>query len=318
MISVDEKRVAVFAEFFRNRDDITPFDFCSLDEGVLFPGRSQEGVLEYFFYCTAHQFGFWHLESERYARPMTAAIDGNVYKGSDYVWRCATRRWSQEPGFFHPAHLQTLDDEAWDLLFRDDGGANPLPMWKEHLELSNAYCAWFQETGTTPAQIVASAQHHPKPLQEFLRLAGAVPGYREDALQKKLQLLAVILENRPEGFLQVSDPESYRPIIDYHLQRSALRTGLVHMDDPALRSRLEARTAVRSTEEQAVRQVTFDAVAQLVEMSGRSVAEIDYFFFSNRIRCPEMSEPDCPACPVQSICAKETNLFQPVFRTTAY
>jgi hypothetical protein len=35
-------------------------------------------------------------------------------------------------------------------------------------------------------------------------------------------------------------------------------------------------------------------------------------------RCPETTEPDCPACPVQKICARETALFQPVLRTTAY
>jgi hypothetical protein len=52
--------------------------------------------------------------------------------------------------------------------------------------------------------------------------------------------------------------------------------------------------------------------------SGLSAAAVDWFFFQNRTRCPESIEPDCPACPVQAVCARETRLFQPVFRTTAY
>jgi hypothetical protein len=43
-----------------------------------------------------------------------------------------------------------------------------------------------------------------------------------------------------------------------------------------------------------------------------------YFFFTNRTRCPEMTDPQCPVCPVQDVCARRTSLFQPVFRTEAY
>jgi hypothetical protein len=203
-------------------------------------------------------------------------------------------------------------------LFRDDAGANPLPMWPEHLALIRGYAAWFAARNVAPAGVLQRAQAAPKPLFALLGSLAEIPGYAEDPLQKKAMLLAIVLENRPERFLRVTDPESAVPIIDYHLQRSALRTGLVRVEDPVLRRKLVARELLSWTEEELIRAATYDAVGRLMARTGLSAAAVDWFFFQNRTRCPETSEPDCPACPVQAICARETKLFQPVFRTTAY
>lgn len=318
MVRVEPEQIERFAGFFRSNQSVKAFDFCGVQEGVLFPSRGQPGVIDYFFFCTAHQFGFWHLAGDRYDRPMIATLDGVAYKGSDYIWRAATRRWLTDPTWFDPARLAQAGDAELERLFVDDSGRNPLPMWDDNLRIIRAYARWFAAEGPSPDKIVAEANAAPRSLEAFLHRAGRVPGYREDALQKKLQLLAVILENRPERFLRVTDPESYRPIIDYHLQRSALRTGLVSITDAGLRNRLEARVLVSREEERAIRLAVFDAIARLVEGSGSSVAAIDYFFFMNRSRCPEMTTPKCPECPVREICIRATKLFQPVIRTTDY
>lgn len=317
-ISIDDRRIGAFAEFMRASDDVRAFDFCGTAPGQPLPPRDRPGVLDLFFFVTAHQFGFWYERGGRYDRPMIARLDGVELKGSDYLFRCVTRAWEGRADFFSPPHLASLDDAAWDRVFADDAGANPLPMWRENLDIIRRYVRWFGDRRTTPAALVAEANAQARPLAAFLEAAGAIPGYAEDPLRKKLLLLAVILENRPEHFLRVSDPEAYEPIIDYHLQRSALRTGLVVVEDPALKTRLEGRKVVQAPDEAEVRAATFDAIRRLVQASGRSVAAVDWFFFTNRRRCPEMTEPDCPACPVRAICRRETKLFQPVFRTTAY
>ena len=126
------------------------------------------------------------------------------------------------------------------------------------------------------------------------------------------------MEHRPEHFLKVNDPQNYRPIIDYHLQRSALRTGLVNINEPFLMEKLRKRAMVSEDEELAVRDAVYRAIYDVVKTSGSTVAAIDYFFFQNRHTCPEMSVPDCASCPVRSICSQQTELFQPVFRTEAY
>lgn len=318
MAAPDQEAIDRFARWLPGLGALTPFDFCRGGEGVLFPRLDQPGALASFFFGAAHQFGFWYLEGERYARPMIAPAGGVPRKGSDFVAFCVQRALNREADFFQPAHLAALDDRACAEIFHDDLGVNPLPMWPDHLAIIRSYAQWFLTHRTSPEEVLEVANSNRKPLRALLAQLHIIPGYAGDPLQKKSMLLATILENRPEKFLRVTDPASATPMVDYHIQRTALRTGLVHVADDALRSKLETRMLLAAGEEEVVRQATYEAVDRLIAASGLPAAAIDYFFFTNRTRCPEMTEPDCAVCPVQEICARRTRLFQPVFRTTAY
>jgi len=317
-ISIVKEQIKAFARHLRDTDQATPFDFCSLSEGFIYPERGQPGTLETFFFCCAHQFGFWTLDGTHWAEPMIARLEGRDLKGSDYLWRAGTRANQARHDIWSPASLAAMRDAQLNELFQDDSGHNPLPMWPEHLELIRGYTAWFTERDLRPADMIRQLAAEPHPLRALLQLLSHIPGYAEDPLQKKAMLLAITLENRPEHFLPISDPESAVPIIDYHLQRSALRTGLIRIEDPTLRAKLEARELITADEESAIRQATYEAVEQLIARSGLSAAAVDWFFFQNRTGCPEMKAPDCTRCPVRDLCAQDTALFQPVFRTTAY
>ena len=147
----------------------------------------------------------------------------------------------------------------------------------------------------------------------------AIPGFAEDPLAKKANLLAIILAGRPERFLELDDPQAITPIIDYHLMRSCLRTGCVHIVDADLRSRLAARAWVDAAEEDEIRRACFDAVNLLVAGSGLSQAAVDGFFFTNaRAHCIETGAPSCDDCPLEPTCGQAVDMFQPVIRTTAY
>lgn len=318
MIKINQQQVDAFAHYLPTLSTLQPFDFCGNAEGVLFPHRNSPGAIDAFFFNAAHQFGFWFMDGNRYRGPMIAQAGGVDRKGSDFLFYCTQRALNRDSQFFKPEKLAEMNAADCDALFHDDYGRNPLPMWPEHRNIMYAYADWFVENKTTPEQIVFKANKARKPLKYFLEQLRMIPGYREDPLQKKAMLLAVILENRPEKFLKVTDPESAVPIIDYHLQRSALRTGLVGTDDEHLRARLISRVQVSKEIEGEIRKATYQAIESLVKKSGLSVAAVDYFFFTNRTRCPEMSEPKCAECPVRTICKKETGLFQPVFRTTYY
>ena len=317
-LSIDDRQIDAFAAHLKKSGDVQPFDFCTRSEGFIYPERGRPGALETFFFACAHQFGFWTLAGTRWATPMVARLDGRDLKGSDFLFRACTRAAQRNPRAFSPAALAEMDDSRLDAVFRGDDGRNPLPMWPEHLDLVRGYAAWFVSRHVEPADVLRRAAAEPKPLRALLDVLAEIPGYAEDPLRKKAMLLAIVLENRPERFLAVSDPESAVPIIDYHLQRSALRTGLVRVEDPALRGRLEARELLSAGDEARVRRATYEAVGQLIARSGLSAAAVDWFFFQNRVRCPETTEPNCAACPVHPICARRTRLFQPVFRTTAY
>jgi endonuclease III len=72
-------------------------------------------------------------------------------------------------------------------------------------------------------------------------------------------------------------------------------------------------------EEWAVRFAVYRAQEQVARLSCKSIGAVDWFFFNYmRSICLEMSEPLCPQCALNGICAKYKHLFQPVIRTTFY
>jgi len=151
-----------------------------------------------------------------------------------------------------------------------------------------------------------------------LRLLDHVGGYREDPLRKKAALLGIILRQRPEAWLPARAGDDAPPIVDYHVQRTALRSGIVSLDDPDLSRRIANREVLTVSDEAAVRRATFEAVIGLAEVSGREMGTVDWFLFRMRHLCPEMSAPVCAECPARPACAQRIELFQPVLRTTAY
>jgi len=85
-----------------------------------------------------------------------------------------------------------------------------------------------------------------------------------------------------------------------------------------LENRLRDRQVVSPAEEWAVRYAAYRATEQVVALSGKDTGTVDWFFFSARKRCPEMSEPECGLCQIDSVCAHRKALFQPVLRTSFY
>ena len=158
-----------------------------------------------------------------------------------------------------------------------------------------------------------------QPLQTFLVTLDQVGGYKEDPLRKKSLLLAMILNDRPETFLPLRDDEQIAPIIDYHFMRSCLRIGLIDVLDGELETKLTNRQIVSPVEEWAVRYPAYLAHEGVVMLSGKSLGAVNSFLFTNaRKRCPEMTEPQCRLCPLDSVCAHRKELFQPVLRTSFY
>jgi hypothetical protein len=94
--------------------------------------------------------------------------------------------------------------------------------------------------------------------------------------------------------------------------------GLIDVLDEGLKGKLSGRQIISPAEEWAVRYAAYRATEQVVALSGKDTGAVDWFFFSARKRCPEMSEPECGLCQVELVCARRRALFQPVLRTSSY
>lgn len=310
----NENQIERVAGVVATLPEVQPFDFTGPD----FPPAGHPAALDYFFTSTLQQFSFWNIADNRYGGPLLAPLDGEMRKGSDYLWRAWLRPLAGDPDFYRPARQAALSELELAALLRDDTGGQPMPAFDLHLALAAAYGRDMTALGWTPASLVAWAKEAAQPLAALLSSLDHVAGYKEDPLRKKAGLLALILQQRPEHWLKPAPEEKFPPVIDYHLMRSCLRIGLVDVADAALEAALSERRLLEPVDEWAVRLAAYEAVALLVARSGRTMGAVDWFFFNARRRCPEMSEPECSLCAVDPVCAHRKALFQPVLRTTFY
>ncbi len=313
-VRVDFAQVEKIAARIAARPEIREFDFC----GENFPPVNHPAALDFFFAATAQQFGFWLDDGARYTEPYLARWNGRELKGSDYLSAVYLRLLQTDADALTPARQAKASETEFANWYRADDGSANMPALNLHFEIARAYGRDMQALHWTPREILEQANASDKPLQTFLQALDHIGGYKEDPLRKKATLLAVILRQRPEKFLRVTPAELVPPIIDYHLMRSCLRTGLIRVDDDALRQKLERRELVAVDEEWAVRSAAYEAITRTQSLSGKSMGAVDWFFFGARRDCPEMTEPDCARCTLDAVCAHAKNLFQPARRTTFY
>lgn len=313
-VQVNASQVARISKMLSGLEEASPFNFISPE----LPPAHHPRALEYFFAVTFQQFGFWSEKNGRYHQPLIAPLAGVQQKGAFYLFDAFCRRLKVDPDFFTPqrqAHLTRA--ELLDVLRADDG-TDPMPAFDLHLDLARSYGRDMLALNLTPDLIVRQSLASPRPLQKFISILDRIAGYKEDPLRKKTNLLALILNQRPEFFLPFGAGEGVEPVIDYHLMRSNLRVGLIDVQDQELREKLIARQLLSPDQEWAVRFAAYRAIEQVVVQSGKNMGAVDWFFFGARKRCPEMTEPECGLCPLNAVCLRLTDLFQPVLRTTFY
>jgi hypothetical protein len=311
--SVDTERSENIASKLADVARLAALDFC----GLPFPEHGDPTAIEVLTVGTLHQYGFWKGTDRGYGGPMWAMIDGVQRKGSDFIWHAFTRAASRDPAILDPDQLAE-DPLLFDTICTADDGTCPIPDVGSHRVLQQAFGAAVSPLDGIRA-VIDRAHASTDPLGSFLALLGTIPGFGEDPLAKKANLLALILANRPEHFLDLRGPTEIAPIVDYHIMRTTLRTGCVTIVDADVRRRLVARIWVDADVETGIRLAARDAIRSLCDLSGLDVASVDGFFFNlGRAVCLETEQPRCAECPLSTVCTRETDLFQPIFRTTAY
>jgi sugar/nucleoside kinase (ribokinase family) len=314
-VRIDEIQVERIAQVIQAIPEAEPFNFVS----GYYPPVGHPAALDFFFVQTLQQFSFWEVQSGRYGYPLIATIDGHECKGSTYLSYAYMRMLDRDSEFFTPERQACTSTAEMVALFQADDGSNPMPALELHVCKAQDYGRDLLSLGLTPQSIINLANRSSKPLMTFLSLLDQIGGYKEDPFRKKANLLAMILKERPERFLVISDDEAIQPVIDYHVMRFCLRTGLVEVLDFDFRKKIADRVLVSVDEEWAIRYACYAAIQRLIRVSGLSMGAVDHIAFNyNRVHCPEMSEPICEKCALDPACAHRKDLFQPVIRTTFY
>ena len=314
-VAINQSQVEGVAAVIQNIPEAAPFNFVS----NYYPPIHHAAALDFFFVQTLQQFSFWEAKQGRYDQPLIATIDGHHCKGSTYLSYAYMRPLDKDPAFYTPQRQANLTKADMLDLFRADDGSDPMPALELHLHKAQDYGKDMLSLGLTPQGIIESANQSTKPLKTFLSIMDHIGGYKEDPFRKKTNLLAMILKERPEHFLAISEGEPIQPVIDYHVMRFCLRTGMVAITDKVLYRKVARRSLVSVEEEWAIRYACYLTLQRLIKASGLSMGAVDHIAFNyNRKHCPEMTEPMCAQCAVDPACAHRKALFQPVIRTSFY
>ncbi len=326
MALVNPERVAAMAKILASMpDNLKPqnfYCFRSPDGEIvaknLYPPLNHPAVVDYFMFVCLHQYGFWLSNEYGYTEPLMGELEGKSYKGSDLLWRAALKAFKNDKTVFQPNNLVEISkDKLWDEIFVDDNGPISFADKSLRLIITREYGRRLVSEGLLPAGIVSAANRTNQQLNTFVNRMREVEGFNGDQFNKKIMLLAMALHNRPDQPLQVDDHGNWKPIVDYHLMRFALRTGMVDIDKDA-RYIIERRYFIRPQIEFEIRKCTFEAFEKLIRLSDKSMFYVDAAVWEGQRYCPEMTEPDCDKCSFRSACDQDVELFQPVYRTINY
>lgn len=331
--SLNQKQIAAFAAYAQTATISPPLNFYSVTirEGMeyifedMYPPLHAPGTLDFFFFAMIHNYGFWQDDGKKYTSPLVGTWNGTSgVKGSDLLWKILHAAWKKEPECFSPPRLATISDAEFAAMFSDDSGPIPLFNIPRRIALTRDYGRWYRTrrmAGQSPMDLVKYASEYSDPVSALREVLthpeNGVPGYREDPLGKKAELLLMALVNRPDKLLTATERTVWNPIVDYHGMRLALRMGLISIS-AAWRDENIARQLTSPQREELIRGAVKKSAESVIRLSGRTMAEIDNLMWSARAFCPEMSAPHCGACLLQSFCAKKVALFQPTIRTTFY
>jgi len=326
---IDKKQVAKVAELLKKLPESgNGMNFYSymkdgkeIIDSEKFPPLNHPQVINFLVFTVMHDYGFWFGDNNGYLEPIYGTFYGVKSKGSDLLWKMCMRVLRKDEKQFEPAKLAVIQPlELAEIFsdFSDDRGPFPFPDFEARFKMTRAYGRWFIEEKTSPSEIVILANQEDEPLKEFLWWTRKIPGYNRDPFfYKKNLLLAMIFSNRPEKFLKVKDPQNWRPVVNYHLMRLALRLGLIELEKIDQKKN-EKREWINMYIEIEIRRAVYVVLCELIEISGQSMSFIDEKIWMGRKYCPEMEKPDCPKCIFTSVCKKRVELFQPIFRTTNY
>jgi hypothetical protein len=111
--------------------------------------------------------------------------------------------------------------------------------------------------------------------QGFYSVMRSVPAFAEDALEKKVRVLAHDLHR--EGIISFSDPENLKPAIEYHILRLYLRSGRVYPVDLSVNEALRRPTlTARARLVKLLRLRVEEAMSLTSLYSGLDIATLNY------------------------------------------
>jgi hypothetical protein len=208
-------------------------------------------------------------------RTLQGEIDGRWVRGWDYMVRAARKTMRTQPECFTASHILRATEATLRTVFSDEGVAqsSTLDRIGERLaQWHNAAHILLQRYDGDVMNLYHQAEHRLRGKDGILARLAEFQAY-SDPVEKKSFLFIMFAQR--SGAWQVQDIENLRVAIDYHIMRIALRSGMVLVQDAALRQRLRAREPITAEQDNQIREAVRQACELVVRSSKHSVFEVD-------------------------------------------
>jgi len=234
---------------------------------------------------------FFFMAINHDTRGLAGVVCGRYHRGSDFLFQLMLKLAEEDPCLLEPASLKELTLDEFLSWFSKFGEGSLPRRPAERVELlREAATKLLEQYGgevSTLLEACGGRLAGPGGLRERLAAFRAF----SDPLAKKTMVFAILA--RLEGLWEPVDPENITVGVDYHLQRVALRTGMVEVRDPRLREKLVMRRFVSSSEHRAIRSACLMAFSLLSEFSKLSQLELDQIFWHIGRNCCQVRSPCC-------------------------
>ena len=237
-------------------------------------------------------------------RGLSGMVEGRYVRGSNYILSLMAKKAREDPAILDPKRMAELEIGDFISWFGPLGEARVPRRPGERVALlrDTAERLLAQYGGSVLALLEACSGRigGPGGLRERLASFKAF----DDPLAKKTMVFAILAKK--EGLWEPSDPENITVGVDYHLQRVALRSGMVKVVDEKLLRKLRARRFVSSREHHEIREACLKAYTCVSEFSGLSQMEVDQIFWHIGRNCCRAEEPVCRGrrpCYKSKICS---------------
>ncbi len=231
-------------------------------------------------------------------RTLQGTLEGQWYRGWDYMAHAARRALRSDPETFTAARLVNISDEELRSLFSDDGVAEHstfdrieerMAQWHDASQVlldhyEGDVMVLYEAAGR---RLRDTSPQHPGILARLSETAAY-----SDPVEKKSFLFTMFAQRC--GAWEIRDLENLKVAIDYHIMRIALRSGMVRVQDAALERRLKARQPVTAEEDNLVREAVRQACDVTVRRSRHSIFDVDnILWMMGRNCCFYDHEPFC-------------------------
>ena len=252
-------------------------------EARLLEGLDRETALRVLFFFSAINYD---------TRGLSGVVKGRYVKGSNYLLYLLADMAEKDPGLLDPARMAELELSDFLSWFGPLGEARGPRRPAERVTLlrdaAEKLLAHYDGRVSALLDACSGRVGGPGGLRERLSAFKAF----DDPLAKKTMVFAILAKK--EGLWEPVDPENITVGVDYHLQRVALRSGMIKVVDEKLLEKLKARRFVSAKEHHAIRSACLNAYAFVGRCSGLSQMEIDQLFWHLGRSCCLCAEG--PAC----------------------